>query len=67
VEAISLIRQDNHENCSVGFRSKDWVEVRSIAERYGGGGHKNAAGLYIQGTIAELTPRIVQAFEAVFS
>ncbi|MCL2601456.1 MAG: bifunctional oligoribonuclease/PAP phosphatase NrnA [Treponema sp.] len=67
VEAIVIIRQESPENCSVGFRSKDWVDVRSIAESFGGGGHKNAAGLYIQGTIAELTPRIVQAFEAVFS
>ena len=66
VQAIVIIRQESPENCTVGFRSKDWVDVRSIAESFGGGGHKNAAGLFIKGTIAELKPQIIQAFEGVF-
>lgn len=66
-EAILLIRQETPERCTVGFRSRDWVDVRSIAERFGGGGHKNAAGLSVAGTIAELKPRMIQAFEQVFS
>jgi phosphoesterase RecJ-like protein len=45
----------------------DRVDVRIIAESFGGGGHKNAAGLYIKGTIAELKPQIIKAFEGVFS
>ncbi|MDR0511581.1 MAG: bifunctional oligoribonuclease/PAP phosphatase NrnA [Treponema sp.] len=66
VQAIVIIRQESQENCTVGFRSRDWVDVGSIAESFGGGGHKNAAGLYIQGTIAELKQEIIRAFENIF-
>lgn len=63
VEAIAIIRQESPGNCTVGLRSRDWVNVGSIAESFGGGGHTNAAGAYIAGTIAELKPKIIEAFE----
>jgi len=66
VEAIVLIRQETPEKCSVGFRSRDLVDVGNIAKSFGGGGHKNAAGLSIAGTVADLKPRIIKAFEKVF-
>ncbi|MCL2382405.1 MAG: bifunctional oligoribonuclease/PAP phosphatase NrnA [Treponema sp.] len=66
VEAIVIIRQESPGNCTVGFRSRDLIDVGSIARSFGGGGHKNAAGLYIAGTIEELSPKIVKAFESVF-
>ena len=66
VEAIVLIRQETPERCSVGFRSRDSVDVGSIAKSFGGGGHKNASGLSIAGTIADLKPKIIKAFEKVF-
>jgi phosphoesterase RecJ-like protein len=66
MEAIVIIRQETPENCTVGFRSRDWVDVGSVAASFGGGGHKNAAGLSIMGTIAELKPKILKAFEKVF-
>jgi len=66
VQAMVIIRQETPENCTVGFRSRDSVDVGSIAKSFGGGGHKNAAGLSIAGTIAELKPKIVKAFESVF-
>ena len=66
VEAIVLLRQETHETCTVGFRSRSWLNVGSIAESFGGGGHKNAAGLSYAGTIAELKPQIIHAFERIF-
>jgi len=66
VEAIVLIRQETPERCSVGFRSRDKVDVGAIAAAFGGGGHKNAAGLSIPGSIPELKPKILKAFESVF-
>ena len=66
VEAIVMIRQESAENCSIGFRSRDQVDVGSIAQSFGGGGHKNAAGLYVAGSIAELKPKIISAFENQF-
>lgn len=61
VEAVILIRQEDSEMCSVGFRSKDRIDVSKIAGQFGGGGHKNASGAYVQSTIEQLIPQFVQA------
>ncbi|MDR1957261.1 MAG: bifunctional oligoribonuclease/PAP phosphatase NrnA [Treponema sp.] len=62
VEAIVIIRQENPEQCTVGLRSLDRVNVAEIAAQFGGGGHKNAAGCSIPGTIASVQPHIIKAF-----
>ena len=67
MEAIVIIRQESPENCTIGFRSPDAVDVGAIAAGFGGGGHKNAAGLSIAGTIAALEPKILEAFRTVFT
>jgi phosphoesterase RecJ-like protein len=63
VEAIAIIRQETPKTCAIGLRSRDWVDVATIATRFGGGGHKNAAGVSsVTGTIEELQPQILAAF-----
>jgi len=64
VEAIVIVRQESETHCSVGFRSRDKVDVSIIATGFGGGGHKQASGLYIEGRINELIPRFVDAFKS---
>jgi phosphoesterase RecJ-like protein len=66
VEAIVIIRQESPENCTIGFRSRDAVDVGAIAAGFGGGGHKNAAGLSIAGTIEAIKPKILEAFRTIF-
>jgi phosphoesterase RecJ-like protein len=66
VEAIAIIRQETPETCTVGLRSRDAVDVAAIAAEFGGGGHKNAAGISMNGTIQELRPQILAAFETAF-
>ena len=66
VEAIVIIRQETPETFNVGLRSCSHVDVGSIAGQYGGGGHKNAAGFTVGGTIAELRQKIIKTFESVF-
>jgi phosphoesterase RecJ-like protein len=66
VEAIVIIRQEKPDNCTVGFRSLDKVDVATVARSLGGGGHKNAAGLSINGTIPEIKKRILAIFENLF-
>ena len=63
VEAICVVRQESPTHCSVGFRSLDKIDVAAIALSFGGGGHKQASGLYIEGTIEELMPKFVEAFK----
>lgn len=66
VEVIVLVRQETPENCTVGFRSVHRVDVSTVAQSFGGGGHKHASGLSIPGTIEELIPRFVAAFAPQF-
>jgi bifunctional oligoribonuclease and PAP phosphatase NrnA len=65
-EAIVVIRQESVGNCTVGFRSRDAIDVGAVAASFGGGGHKNAAGLSIPGTILQIRERILDAFSPLF-
>jgi phosphoesterase RecJ-like protein len=69
MEAIVLIRQEKLDppQCTVGFRSRNQVDVAAVARSFGGGGHKNAAGLSISALIGELKPKILEAFKPVFA
>ncbi|MFP3040815.1 bifunctional oligoribonuclease/PAP phosphatase NrnA [Treponema primitia] len=66
-EAIVIIRQENPENCTIGFRSRNLVDVAAIAQKFGGGGHKNAAGLSLAGTIEETKSKIIEEFRDIFN
>jgi phosphoesterase RecJ-like protein len=66
VEAVAIIRQETPEKCTLGFRSRDKVDVAQVALRFGGGGHKNAAGASLTGTIDALQSQVLAAFEVVF-
>ena len=67
VEAIVLIRQETPAaECNVGLRSRSLVDVGKVAKTFGGGGHKNASGFTLAGSIAETRQKIIEAFESVF-
>lgn len=44
----------------VTFRSTDNIDVQSIARKFGGGGHRRAAGCQIQGTLAQVKKKVLQ-------
>lgn len=62
VEAVLFIRQETEHSCTAGFRSKEKCDVSAIAAKFGGGGHKNAAGTSVEGKIETLIPAIVKEF-----
>jgi phosphoesterase RecJ-like protein len=66
VEVVVIIRQEKPDNCTVGLRSRNWADVAAIAARFGGGGHKHAAGMSIAGTIQDIQPQILAAFRTIF-
>jgi phosphoesterase RecJ-like protein len=66
VEAIVVIRQERRNFCTVGLRSRSAVNVAEIAARFGGGGHKNAAGISLKGRIRDIRPRLIEAFQGIF-
>lgn len=63
VEAVVCIKQETEQQCTVGFRSRDEIDVSAVAQVFGGGGHKNAAGLSVTDTIESLIPKLLKEFE----
>jgi len=62
VEASVIIRQECVDNCTVSLRSVDKINVAKIAGAFGGGGHKNAAGLKMQGDISYVKQKLLNSF-----
>lgn len=60
VDAVALFRQLDSESYKVSMRSRaDTVDVERVARRYGGGGHRNAAGCTLSGSFEEIRDRIL--------
>lgn len=66
VEAVVFVRQETDKTCTLGFRSRDEIDVSAIASCFGGGGHKNASGACTTGTIENIIPKLKQEFEKIF-
>jgi bifunctional oligoribonuclease and PAP phosphatase NrnA len=59
VEAAALFREEARGVYRMSLRSKGHLEVLSIAEGLGGGGHMFAAGAEIHGSFADLRQKVV--------
>ncbi|MBA5850456.1 bifunctional oligoribonuclease/PAP phosphatase NrnA [Clostridium sp. cel8] len=44
---VSVLLKESEDKIKVSLRSKNYVDVRKIAEKFGGGGHIRAAGLQV--------------------
>ena len=51
VEVSLLLKEEAPEHYRVSFRSRELIDVRAVATRFGGGGHTRAAGCNIEGTV----------------
>lgn len=63
VEVAVQFKEVDTEKFKVSFRSRGKVNVASIAENFGGGGHANAAGCSLEGPIDQVREKIGQAVE----
>lgn len=61
LEAAAMFREDAPQEFKVSIRSKGQVEVLSLAESLGGGGHLFAAGAYYRGSYDELKRKVIEA------
>ena len=59
VLAVVYMREVRSGVFRVSLRSKGDVDVSSIAESHGGGGHKNAAGCRVEGDWDDLEARLM--------
>lgn len=48
----------------LNLRSKGSIDVAEVAERFGGGGHRNASGCTVAGPLDEVAPRVVDELRA---
>jgi phosphoesterase RecJ-like protein len=56
VAAAALLREGENGEIRCSLRSKGIVDVRAVAARHGGGGHRNAAGCRVAGTLESVRP-----------
>jgi phosphoesterase RecJ-like protein len=67
VEVAVFFRQLNAEKVKVGFRSRGNIDVGHLATQLGGGGHKNAAGGEMLGSLDEVIPRVHALLETLLN
>jgi phosphoesterase RecJ-like protein len=64
IVAVVFFKQIEGNEYRVSMRSKGDVDIAAVANEYGGGGHKNAAGCTVGGPIDELQRTFVEKIEA---
>ncbi|TFG39022.1 MAG: bifunctional oligoribonuclease/PAP phosphatase NrnA, partial [Candidatus Aminicenantes bacterium] len=64
VEAVAYFKQWEDGVVRVSLRSRGDVNVRAVAETFGGGGHVNAAGCAIQGELSQVEQEVAVAVAA---
>lgn len=59
-----MFREDEgRRTIKVGFRSKDAFDVNKAASHFGGGGHRNASGCTIKGSLREAKQKVLAYIE----
>lgn len=59
IQAVVFFKIGTDGQVRVSMRSKYDVDVRQVANAYGGGGHKNAAGFTASGKVSEVKDEII--------
>jgi phosphoesterase RecJ-like protein len=60
-EVAVLFVEQPADEVKVSLRSRGAVDVRKVAEAFGGGGHTAAAGVMVAGSLDEVTERVLDA------
>jgi phosphoesterase RecJ-like protein len=64
VEAVAFFKELAPDAYRVSLRSKGKSNVAKVAETFGGGGHRNAAGCRIQGDFEQVRQRVIEGLQA---
>ena len=59
IQAVVFFKASPDGSVRVSMRSKYDVDVRVVANGFGGGGHKNAAGFTVEGPLERVRPEII--------
>jgi phosphoesterase RecJ-like protein len=63
IQAVVFFKQIQGDEYRVSMRSKGEVDIGAVARELGGGGHKNAAGCTVTGTIEAIQETLVRKME----
>jgi phosphoesterase RecJ-like protein len=68
VQAVVFFKENGPDDWRVSLRSKGNIDVNAVAKEFGGGGHKNASGCGVRGTLEQWKPvferKVLAAIEA---
>ncbi len=67
VEVAVLFRQTAKNQYKISLRSKGRVDLSGVAQSLGGGGHANAAGATLDGTLEEVRSRVISQVTGAIS
>lgn len=59
VECVAFFKEAAPDSYRVSLRSKGETNVARVAEKFSGGGHRNAAGCCIEGSWADVVARLI--------
>lgn len=59
IQAVVFFKEWEGNQYRVSLRSKGRIDVGEVAKRFGGGGHKNASGCTVYGSLAEARQQII--------
>ena len=60
IQSVVFFKQADHGQYRVSLRSKGDIDVGKVARSFGGGGHKNAAGCTLTGTLADVHAQVFE-------
>ncbi len=63
---VIFIKEEDEGLFSIGFRSNHTLDVGAIAQRFGGGGHRQAAGCDMRGTLESVKRTMIETFSEAF-
>jgi len=66
-ETVILIREEDEESCTVGLRSNSRIDVGVIAQQFGGGGHRRAAGFRWTGSRESAKAKLLEIVEPLLA
>lgn len=67
VEVGVLFREAGDLLYKVSMRAKGQLDVAEVAMRFGGGGHRNAAGFMMNGSLEEVKGKVIEALKGAFA